>query len=832
MLVMCLFALGVGSTHRQLCAQDSTLDAAIPMIRQSGDQRALIGALSGAAMQHMQAGRGQLAADRVDEAIALCRETNDASMLSTPLMVATQILGTLDGNAPKEFLTSLLSESSGNAKIESQIMKQLGQHLLQSGDLVLAIQVFHDFVDTLESDAGGDTELAWAKWQFGQACMLGKMYDLGVPALKQARTLAIKAGDKTLASQCDGAIGNACLRSREFETAVEFFSNQHEIARQLNETPAIDAANVGLVNAMIGLKEYDKAEQKINSVVAEGNGMQRGMMQGYAAMIAAAKGDISTAITLSRQAIDSKLSMLPVFVRNQVGPQTVMTDELSLAHLALLDGDFDEATAAAGRADAAYQSMLKQFETLAAQGAVSLDSSRTALSPIAADISNIRQIVDARRGDHAASLLEAERGRGQAQAEAMKRNFGAENDNTAKTELTLDDLREIASNEKVTFVEYSVVHAMDAVSRATLGPTVDIANQSEIYVWVLDPSGRLSFRATQLDQPVTDLVDAVRNSILEKPEDAKSSDEADEADKPAESSNAPAKEASNPLRHMAEILIDPIEAFLPTDVDAEVVIIPHGELYAVPFAALVDANDKPLIEKHVLSSSGSIELYGLSAKRRGAAKALKYQDILVVGNPKMPAYRFRPDKPASPLDPLPGAEAEAEAIAKLLGIQPLIGDAASEATVQQAMHDAPVIHLATHGLLESDNVFSQSYLSAIALSPDENENGFLTVREIMEMKLNADLAVLSACDTGRGKITGEGVVGLSRAYLSAGVPTVIVSLWPVSDRATAVLMVNFYDGMKKGLSKAAALRQATLINRQRFTEPRLWAPFTLYGVGH
>lgn len=204
--------------------------------------------------------------------------------------------------------------------------------------------------------------------------------------------------------------------------------------------------------------------------------------------------------------------------------------------------------------------------------------------------------------------------------------------------------------------------------------------------------------------------------------------------------------------------------------------------------------------------------------------------VLVVGNPTMPAYQSRPDREPSPLDPLPGAKQEAKAIASMFGIEPLTGPQATESEVLRRMIEAPVIHLATHGLLESDSVFNRSYLSSIALASDDKEDGFLTVRGIMNLKLNADLAVLSACDSGRGKITGDGVVGLSRAYRAAGVPSVIVSLWPVSDQATAYLMTQFYNGLAQGQSKAAALRSATLATRQQVSDPNLWAPFTIYGV--
>jgi CHAT domain-containing protein len=97
------------------------------------------------------------------------------------------------------------------------------------------------------------------------------------------------------------------------------------------------------------------------------------------------------------------------------------------------------------------------------------------------------------------------------------------------------------------------------------------------------------------------------------------------------------------------------------------------------------------------------------------------------------------------------------------------------------------------------------------------------------MDLTAELVVLSACDTGRGRITGDGVVGLSRAFVTAGVPSIMVSLWAVDDAATAELMVEFYDQWQQTGDKAQALRQAMLTTMQNHSDPRLWAAFTLIG---
>ena len=99
----------------------------------------------------------------------------------------------------------------------------------------------------------------------------------------------------------------------------------------------------------------------------------------------------------------------------------------------------------------------------------------------------------------------------------------------------------------------------------------------------------------------------------------------------------------------------------------------------------------------------------------------------------------------------------------------------------------------------------------------------------MDMRLKADLVVLSACDTGQGRITGDGVIGLSRSFIAAGVPSVVVSLWKVPDMPTADLMTSFYKHLKSKYPKAAALRHAMLETRQRYPQPANWAAFTLVG---
>lgn len=141
------------------------------------------------------------------------------------------------------------------------------------------------------------------------------------------------------------------------------------------------------------------------------------------------------------------------------------------------------------------------------------------------------------------------------------------------------------------------------------------------------------------------------------------------------------------------------------------------------------------------------------------------------------------------------------------------------------------IHFATHGVMSE----RQPQYSGLVLTLDEDpqEDGLLQVYEIFNLKLNADLVVLSACETGLGKeVKGEGIIGLTRAFLYAGTPSVVVSLWPVVDRSTARLMAKFYEELNQRPDKAEALRRAKLEMIKaggRSAHPFHWAPFILIG---
>jgi CHAT domain-containing protein len=193
----------------------------------------------------------------------------------------------------------------------------------------------------------------------------------------------------------------------------------------------------------------------------------------------------------------------------------------------------------------------------------------------------------------------------------------------------------------------------------------------------------------------------------------------------------------------------------------------------------------------------------------------------------MPSVGFNTNQPPQELASLPYSETEAIAIAQLLNVEPLTGDKATKVAVLQQIEQARIVHLATHGIL--DDVEGLGIPGFIALAPSKGDSGLLTANEIFNLRLNAELVVLSACNTGRGRITGDGVIGLSRSFIAAGVPSVVVSLWSVTDESTADLMAEFYRQIQLTPDIAQALRKAMLVTLVKHPNPVDWAAFTLIG---
>jgi CHAT domain-containing protein len=308
------------------------------------------------------------------------------------------------------------------------------------------------------------------------------------------------------------------------------------------------------------------------------------------------------------------------------------------------------------------------------------------------------------------------------------------------------------------------------------------------------------------------------------------------------------------LRALTRLLIEPAGPQL----DAKrLVLVVSGALSLIPFGALPQpgpaVHPLPMIAKHEIVQVPSATILGamrtLTAGRaRPTRTAAIFADpIFDAQDPRVqPRAQSASVRGGTPPDParlrgvaltrLPFSRGEAEAIAKLAprNVITLLGpDATRERALARALFDYRFIHFATHGIVNQDVPSLSSLVLSLVDRAGRARDGFVMVPDIYDMTLNADVVVLSGCQTALGKqIRGEGPIGLARAFMYAGVPRVVASLWPVDDLATAELMKRFYRGMLVDrLAPAAALRRAQqqLAASRRWASPYFWAPFVLQG---
>jgi CHAT domain-containing protein len=274
--------------------------------------------------------------------------------------------------------------------------------------------------------------------------------------------------------------------------------------------------------------------------------------------------------------------------------------------------------------------------------------------------------------------------------------------------------------------------------------------------------------------------------------------------------------------------------------------VPDDKLWELPFQALLAGDGRFVIETHAVSYAPSLTVLREMKSKRGKHQPGREAEapgsrLLALGNPAIgketierAALALRDEK----LTPLPEAEEEVKALGRLYGAagsKVYIGAEAREDRVKSEAGEAGILHFATHGTM---NDASPMYSHLVLASGDKNEDGLLEAWELMQLDLRADLAVLSACETARGRYgAGEGMIGLSWAMFVAGVPATVVSQWKVESASTRELMLGFHRQMRvpveTKVTKAEALRLAALklMKNPATSHPFYWAGFVLVGDG-
>jgi CHAT domain-containing protein len=648
---------------------------------------------------------------------------------------------------------------------EGQVLASLGNIHYDLGNYNIAANFYQRSLKIAKA-VGNGNGIVFLLNSLGAIAGTQEEYPQAIKYYQQSLANARKIGFREAEGNALNNIGSSYHVQRKYKEAIAYYEQALTVAKEL-KNPRIEGAAVGGMGlAYVFLEEYDKA--------------------------------------LSLQEQSWQLA-------KQVGDRRLEATTL---------GNWGYTLWRSQKYAEAEQKFLTSLNLLESLRSNLSDGDKVSIFDTQLHAFNLLQQIMVAQGKPEAALEIAERGRARAFAELLSRRV---NSNQLKVDqkndpiipslasVNIADIRRIAQQQNAVMVEYSLIADPSFIGQGKLK-----GGFIKLYIWVVQPSGAIAFREVDLkkfDASIVDLVADIRslfndaNGIVKDPKEV--------LDKYAD------------LKQLHGILIQPIQDLLPKDANTRVIFLPQGLLFLVPFAALINPQNQFLIEKHTVQIAPAIQVLDFTHKLSQQIQKVNLQEVLIVGNPTMPSL----GNPPQQLPTLLGAAKEAQAIAALLNTTFLTGDQATKAEVVDKMKSARFVHLATHGLLEEYR--KGEIPGAIALAPSskdgQTDDGFLTASEIVTMRLNAEMVVLSACKTGQGLLTGDGVIGLSRSLITAGVPSVVVSLWAVPDEPTALLMTEFYKKFQTEPNKAQAIRQAMLATKAKYPDPLNWAAFTLIG---
>ena len=795
---------------------------ALALARDLHDQATIASVLASIGLTHWRQGEYQEALTRLHEALTIQETLDDAvGAARTHVFIGrVHFKKAAYDTAKTHYMRAVsLLEPSGNRRWLSIALEDLGDLALERGFFTEGIDHLQRSLDARRAigDVGGEvymlTVIGRAYLQQGAYREAFSWFDRGV---RQSQTADARPS-RGLAFY---HLGIACYGIGEHAKALDAYAQALAIKEELADRrqQAWILSRIGDVHASDGDHVKALAAYRRATGIWEAIGDPRGTAGGLAQVARASleTGDYETALASYRRAADLYGKGQPAFTASALSGMARVyaasgDESAALEHArqaaALARGGPDDVRWVALRT---LGSIERQFGHRAAavksldESLAIIESLRGRVVPSADVRADFLEGKQAAYAEMVALLVElgrdgealefAERARARAFLELLAARAGTSL--SGAPALTLQQTRNEVRRRDVTAIEY-------------------FSTADRLFVWVLQPDGGIHARSQEI--PRRDLsrrVDEMRTALTRF------------------------QDVRAHLRELNDILIAPIDDLLPDDRDRLITIVPHGPLFLVSFAALVDSDGRYLVERHTLSYSPSLSVLPYTARNRARIVATVPR-VLTVGNPLMPDPRG--GQPA--LTQLPGAEHEARAIGALYRDSPvvsLVGAQAGERAIRDVAADQTILHFATHAVLFDD----EPRASYLALTADATADGFLTVDEVLGLNLRADLVTLSACNTGLGRISGEGVVGLSRAFIYAGAASVLVSLWSVADAVASVQMERFYQGViathgDKASALASAqreiirqLREGRIVSpggRKLEEHPVFWAPFVLIG---
>lgn len=383
--------------------------------------------------------------------------------------------------------------------------------------------------------------------------------------------------------------------------------------------------------------------------------------------------------------------------------------------------------------------------------------------------------------------------------------------------LSLTEIKQIANTQPGIVIEYFLL------SHSETGQTVEDC----VTIWVIMPKvnkSEVMIKALQISVALQELAADINRLT----------------DLMAASLETEAKrsEVAELLCKLHSILIEPLEQeeLLPNSADtqATITIIPHGNLFSVPFAALLDKEGRYLVEKYALNYATSLSVLNYLRRNHTDGEKKSRRRLLAFVNPD-PLPNSEAGSHQQPLSPLSKTAEIFSHISDFYSSpnhrEVYEGAIATESILQKRSADADVLYFATHAEVNADDPLS----SFIALAKTTEHSGYCRASDASKLSLHrSELVILAACETARGRLSSDGINGLSRAFTQAGASSLLMSLWKVPEERTTVLMVGFHQyWLHHNQTKSVALQNAQkefLKLKNYRDQPNLWAGFLLFGL--
>src|SRR6266511_3496369 len=781
---------GIGNVHD---AQGDYTEAArqyqqsLKIAEDLGDRTVMARALNNLGNIYEQWGDYTLALEQYQKSLKLKAETGDRAGIATTL----NNIGNLHVNQSNYARALVLyrqslkiSEELGNMEGIAHLLTNIGNVHFEQGDYTQAVERFQQSLKVFE-DMGDRSRVALTLSSLGNVHMAQGNYAQGLELFRQSFKISEEAGDKPIMVQALSNMASVHQSQGAYTLALQFARRAADLATRIGAPDGASQAQTAAGKAYFALNQLDQARLSFDEAIAS--------IETLRAQVAGGEEE-------QQRHFESKISpyyaMVELLVAQRKPDEALSYAERAKARV-LLDVLSNGRVSVTKAMTVQEQQQERQLNSQLASLNSQLYREKLSPNPDPARLAKLEDQLQSSRLDFEAFQFNLYA----AHSELKTRRGAAPPLQLAQAGALLPDVH-------TALLEFVVA-------------------DEKTYLFVLTKSATVGVKVYPLEIKQKDLAERVSRfrQMLSTSDNR----------------------FSKPAHELYDLLVKPAAAQLRGK--TRLLIVPDGALWELPFQALQTPRDRYLIDDHIICYAPSLNVLRemINVRRVRETHSLAAPTLLAMGDPALGSQtdaRVSAALAGAGLAPLPEAKRQVQTLARLYGrdhSKIYVGPNASEEQFKASAKDYDILHLATHGIL-NDRRPIYSHLLLAQTSGDTEEDGLLEARELMEMELRANLVVLSACETARGRVSkGEGMIGLTWALFVAGAPTTVVSQWKVKSDSTARLMIEFHRQLKSRPigsatenSAAWALRSAALKLKRdsRYRHPFDWAGFIVVGAGY